>query len=140
MKRRQFIKKAVESLGYVGMGLVAIFTGGKTGLPYIDSKDVPPMPKVKPPRLDDEEKISDILFSTIKNGKITFTALAQWHHFVYHRVGNVEKVYIDGEVDEIMTVFDISSSLANCEIKNYHRNQVGVIVEEEFWFKGKYIV
>ena len=129
-----------------------LLTGGLVGMVFV-SKSLVGKVKIKQGIIDEEEDIrlikaseiisdgltaSDIKVETINRTEHNIVDdVGKWHHFVYHRVGNVEKVYIDGEVDEIMTVFDISSSLENCEIKNYHRNQVGVIVEEEFWFRRK---
>ncbi len=89
MKRRQFIKKAIEKTAYIGMGIAAIFFGGRTGLPHLDPDDIPPMPKVKPPKKD-EQKFGTTSMELDGKGK--------WHHFVadipWHRPS---KIYIDGK-------------------------------------------
>jgi len=140
MKRREFIKKAIGSLGYVCMGLTSMFIG-KSRLPHISWEDVPHMPSVKPPKPDNVFGKGSISFVGIDDyievsekdvelqGDFT---LSVWHHFVCNRVGDIEEMYIDGKkVDDIAV-----SSLIHC-ILNFRREQVGVLVEEEFWFRRK---
>jgi len=55
--------------------------------------------------------------------------IGKWHHFVYQRVGDVEEIYLDGKKVTSIVVNE------NYEILKYRREQVGVIVDEEFWFR-----
>lgn len=134
MKRRGFIKKA---FGFISALVSAPIILGES----LKDSDYPPMPPVKPPK-DDEERVSDILFNTVKRGKTTFTELSQWHHFVYNRVGSVEEIYVDGKkVSLVFTAVlcDVLSSDKNCEIKDYYFtiNKVGNVVEQKFRFRNK---
>jgi len=55
----------------------------------------------------------------------------EWHHFFYNKVGDVEEMYLDGKK---MTSVSIDM---DCEILQYRREQCGVVVEEEFWFRNR---
>jgi len=135
MRRRQFVKKII---GFV-IGLVSGSTVYK-GLPHIDPKDVPPMPKVKPPRLFGTKSMSlvgvdDYIEVSEEDVELQgdFTIIPNvWHHCVYNRVGSVEEMYIDGK-----EILPLVISTEDCDIMNFRRTQVNLLVEEEFWFRRK---
>jgi hypothetical protein len=116
--RRNFIKKAVVGL----LGMLGI--GTRTyGLPEIDPEDYPPMPKVKPPKIESTCPIWLDEGGCLDSGK--------WHHFIYTRVGDKEEMYLDGKkVTSI--VFD-----EGYDIKNFCITVVGDVSQEEFWFRRK---
>jgi len=140
MKRREFIKKAIGSLGYVCMGLTSMFIG-KSRLPHISQEDMPPMLPVKPPKSDKvfgKDSMSlvgsdDYIEVSGKDVELQGDfALSVWHHCVYNKVGSVEEMYIDGK-----EILPLVISTEDCDIMNFRRTQVNLLVEEEFWFRRK---
>ncbi len=140
MKWKQFIKSIFVGLVFIGSGLKAMFVRGESGLPYISSEDMPPIPPVKSPREDDVDKSLHLVgtddYVEVEEEDIKFEGdFNIWGHFVCNKVGVIEEIFVD---DKKVFSFVISSVVY--DIKNYRREQIGSIVKEEFWFRKKGII
>lgn len=134
LKRRQFIKKAIAGLAFVGVSLKSSFLKANEAI-TLEEQNLQKQFGTKSIRLDGTDNYIEVSEEDVRLPEDFVKGLKynHWHHFVYNRVGNLEEVCIDGEIDEIMVLDDFS----DCEIKNYRRVQVGILIEEEFWFRNK---